>query len=218
MRAEGIVQGIIKKFGIDSVWHFTDGANFASIQKHGGLLSYAELVRRGVVIPAAGGNDWSHEADAWAGVDEYVHLAFISNHPMLYLAKRDGRITQPYWLKIDGRYYPHVEPSRRSVQRIKERTTALTDRRRTPVPMPILIGELNRTVRGWSNYFHHRNGTWVMSKVKMHVEERVRTHLRRRHHLAGRSQGYHRFPGELIYRDYGLFKLPTHAPWRSAHA
>ena len=117
-----------------------------------------------------------------------------------------------------GRYYPHVEPSRRSVQRIKERTTALTDRRRTPVPMSILIGEPNRTVRGWSNYFHHRNGTRVMSKVKMHVEERVRTHLRRRHHLAGRSQGYHRFPGELIYRDYELFKLPTHAPWRSAHA
>ena len=30
-----------------------------------------------------------------------------------------------------GKRYPHVEPSRRSVQRIKDRTTALTSRRRT---------------------------------------------------------------------------------------
>jgi len=117
-----------------------------------------------------------------------------------------------------GKRYPHVEPSRRSVQRIKDRTTALTSRRRTPVPMPCIISELNRTLRGWSNYFHHRNCTGVMSKVKMHVEERVRTHLRRRHKLVSRAQAYHHFPGPVIYGRYGLFKLPTHAPWRSAHA
>jgi len=117
-----------------------------------------------------------------------------------------------------GKRYPHVEPSRRSVQRIKDRTKVLTDRRRTPVPMPHIIAELNRTLRGWSNYFHHRNCTGVMSKVKMHVEERVRTHLRRRHKLVSRAQGYQRFPGRVIHGRYGLFKLPTNAPWRTAHA
>lgn len=116
-----------------------------------------------------------------------------------------------------GKRYPHVEPSRRSVQRIKDRTTVLTDRRRTPVPMPHIIGELNRTLRGWSNYFRHRNSTRVMSKVKMHVEERVRTHLRRRHKLRSRGCGYSRFPSPVIYSRYGLFKLPTQARWRSAH-
>ncbi|WP_459874138.1 reverse transcriptase domain-containing protein, partial [Endothiovibrio diazotrophicus] len=58
-----------------------------------------------------------------------------------------------------GKRYPHVEPSKRSVQRIKERTKTLTDRRRTPVPMPQVIGEVNRTLRGWANYFHYRNCT-----------------------------------------------------------
>jgi hypothetical protein len=57
-----------------------------------------------------------------------------------------------------------------------------------------------------------------MSKVKMHVEERVRTHLRRRHQRVSRAQAYHDFPGHVIYGRYGLFKLPTNAPWRSAHA
>lgn len=117
-----------------------------------------------------------------------------------------------------GKHYPHVEPSRRSVQRIKERTKALTDRRRTAVPMAQVIAELNRTLRGWCNYFYHCNCTEVMSKVKMHAEERVRIHLRRRHKMVSRAQAYQRFPGRVIYGRYGLFKLPTTAPWRSAHA
>ena len=117
-----------------------------------------------------------------------------------------------------GKHYPHVEPSKRSIQRIKDRTKQLTERRRPPVPLPRLIGEVNRTLRGWSNYFHHRNCSGVFSKVKMHVEEQVRTQLRRRHKLHSRAQAYQRFPGQVIYGHYGLFKLPTTAPWRSAHA
>jgi len=81
-----------------------------------------------------------------------------------------------------------------------------------------MIGEVNRTLRGWSNYFHHRNCTGVFSKVKLHVEERVRTQLRRRHKLISRAQAYQRFPAQVIFGDFGVFRLPTTAPWRSAHA
>ncbi len=120
--------------------------------------------------------------------------------------------------RYSGKHYPHVEPSRRAIQRIKDRTKALTERRRTPVPLPQMIGEVNQTLRGWSAYFHYRNSTKVFSKVKMHVEERMRTQLRRRYKLGSRAQAYQRFPGRIIYGRYGLFKLPTTAPWRSAHA
>ena len=115
-----------------------------------------------------------------------------------------------------GKRYPHVEPSKRSIQRIKDRTKELTARRRTPVPLPQLVGEVNRTLRGWSAYFHYRNSSNAFSKVKMHVEERMRTQLRRRHKLGSRAQAYNRFPGRVIYGRYGLFKLPTTAPWHSA--
>lgn len=117
-----------------------------------------------------------------------------------------------------NKLYPHVEPSKRSIQRIKDRTKQLTDRRRTSVPLSQMTGELNRTLRGWSNYFHYRNCTGVFSKVKMHVEERVRTQLRRRYKLTSRAQAYQRFPGQLIYGRYGVFKLPTTAPWQKANA
>ena len=76
-----------------------------------------------------------------------------------------------------------------------------------------MIGELNRTLRGWSNYFHYRNCSSVLSKVKMHVEERMRTQLRRRHKLHSRAAAYRRFPGRVIYGRYGVFKLPTTARW-----
>lgn len=54
----------------------------------------------GVRIPAAGGNDWSHEADARVGLDEYVHLCLFSEHPMEYRAMKEGRIVQSRYLEI----------------------------------------------------------------------------------------------------------------------
>ena len=78
------MQQIVKKYNIDGIWHFTDRANIDLIKQHGGLLSHAELIRRNVAIPAPGGNDLSHDADHCKGLDEYVHLAFVDDHPMLY--------------------------------------------------------------------------------------------------------------------------------------
>lgn len=112
-----------------------------------------------------------------------------------------------------GKLYPHVEPSKKSAQRIKNRTKILTDRKRTMVPLPDLMGEVNRSLRGWSQYFHYRNCTGVFGKVKWHVEERVRTHLRRRYKLASRAQAYQRIPNAKLYGEIGLFKLPTTAGW-----
>jgi hypothetical protein len=80
------------------------------------------------------------------------------------------------------------------------------------------MNELNASLRGWTGYFHHRNSSKVFRNVRMHVEERLRTHLRRRHKLQSRASVYHRFPNHSLYKRYGLFKLPTTAGWKKAHA
>ncbi len=116
-----------------------------------------------------------------------------------------------------GKVYPHVEPSRRSVQRLKDRVKQLTDRRRTPIPLGKVIEELNTSLRGWTGYFHYQNSSNVFRNVKMQVEERLRTHLRRRHKVH-RASAYRRFPNHRLYERYGLFKLPTTAGWKKAHA
>ena len=96
------MNNIIQKYKFDGIWHFTDRKNLASIIEQKGLLSLAEIERRGLEIPVPGGNEWSHDADKEKNVHKYVHLAFVNDHPMLFIAKQDGRITDPIWLKIDS--------------------------------------------------------------------------------------------------------------------
>ena len=117
-----------------------------------------------------------------------------------------------------GQVYPHVEPSRRSIQRVTARVAQLTARRRTPMPLPDVVATLNQYVRGWAGYFHYRNSSKGMGRVKWHVEERLRTHLRKRHKMKSRAAGYAQFPTPMLYARYGLFKLPTRAGWKRAHA
>lgn len=94
------MQAALEKIRVNCLWHFTDRKNYKSICEHG-LLSWKELRRLRLVSVAPGGNDWSHDADAMSGVDDFVHLSFSKQHPMLHVAKREGRITDPVWLKID---------------------------------------------------------------------------------------------------------------------
>jgi group II intron reverse transcriptase/maturase len=117
-----------------------------------------------------------------------------------------------------GTGYPNVEPSKRAEQRIKARVKELTARRRAPVPMPRLIAEVNQVLRGWSGYFHYGNCTKVLGRVRWFTEERVRTQLRERHKVRTRWRGWQRFTHAYIHDRLGLFKLPSTAGWRSAHA
>ena len=117
-----------------------------------------------------------------------------------------------------GKFYPHVEPSKHSVRRVKARVKELTDRRRTPIPLPYVISEVNGAVWGWSSYFHHGHSTKVLRQVKWFVEERVRKHVRRRYKVRTRTRGYNQFSTNYLYRKLGLYKIPTTAKWIQAQA
>ena len=117
-----------------------------------------------------------------------------------------------------GKSYPHVQPGKRAVRRIKAKLTELTGRNLTPIPLPAVVQRLNQSLRGWSGYFDYRNSTKVFGDVRWHAEERLRTHLRKRHKVRIRYFGYTRYPNSVLYERHGLFKLPTTAPWKRAHA
>jgi len=97
------MESIIKKFDINEIWHFTDFSNLDSINQNGGLFSLAGLTQRELTISKPGGNEWSHSADRVKGVDSFIHLAFIKNHPMQYIAHNDGRHPNPIWLRINAK-------------------------------------------------------------------------------------------------------------------
>jgi RNA-directed DNA polymerase len=117
-----------------------------------------------------------------------------------------------------GNIYTHVEPSKKSRQIIKDRVTMLTKRTRTVKPLENIVQEVNATVRGWIGYFHYRNCSSALKDLRYHVEERLRTHLRKRHKIKDRGAGYFRFSSRTLYGTYGLYKVPTTAGWTKAHA
>ncbi len=117
-----------------------------------------------------------------------------------------------------GKPYSNVRPSDKAVKKIKARLTELTQRELTCIPLGDLVANVNRSLRGWVNYFHYRNSSDMMSKVRNHAEDRLRTHLRKRHQIRNRKVGLVRFPRRDLYERYGLYKPPMEAGWKSAHA
>ncbi|MDD2734877.1 MAG: group II intron maturase-specific domain-containing protein [Desulfuromonadaceae bacterium] len=92
---------------------------------------------------------------------------------------------------------------------------------------PAFIGELEETlrnktykpeVRGWVGYFYYRNSSATLKKMKNHLEQRLVTHLRKRHKVRDRKTGHVRFSTKSLYDRYGLYKVPTTAAWMRAHA
>jgi hypothetical protein len=92
---------LLARFNIRVLFHFTDTRNLISIKTAQGLLSRRELNRRGISPPACGGNEWSQKADERVGLDAYVHLCLVGDHPMEFVARRDGRILKTRWIKVD---------------------------------------------------------------------------------------------------------------------
>lgn len=117
-----------------------------------------------------------------------------------------------------GKSYPHICPAPKSLAKIKDRMKQQTDRRLTPVPLVDVVKNMNASLRGWSGYFHYRNSSKALGKVKAYAEERLRTHLMKRHKVSDRGTASKRFPRQKLYATYGLYKVPITAGWKTAHA
>ena len=117
-----------------------------------------------------------------------------------------------------GNWFANVRPAVRSLKKIKARLTQLTGKNQTLIPLSDVVENVNRSLRGWANYFHYRNSTKAMSRVRQHAEDRLRMHLRARYKVRRRCTGFVRFPRRHLYERYGLYRPPTVAGWRSAHA
>lgn len=94
-------QSILNRHGIKKLYHFTDRDNLESIINNGGLYSWADCETKGISISKPGGDMTSRSLDRRDGLQHYVRVSFTPNHPMMYVAMNDGRITNPVILEID---------------------------------------------------------------------------------------------------------------------
>lgn len=101
IESSNIVSELLKSKGITKLYHFTDISNIQSIIDNGGLYSWKACNRNGITIQSPGGSNISRSLDDHRGLGNYVRLSFTENHPMMYVAQNDGRISYPVILEID---------------------------------------------------------------------------------------------------------------------
>ena len=94
--------------------------------------------------------------------------------------------------------YLNVVPAKQSVKREREKLHELTNHRRCFVPLPVLIDQLNRHLRGWEAYFRYGYSSQARKQIRKTLLDRLIQHVNRR------SQRRFRKPQDVSY--YAYFK------------
>ena len=110
----------------------------------------------------------------------------------------------PHRFRKDGHWYLGASPSRKSIQRLKDRVGEIL----VPgnqAPWPEVRDRLNGLLRGWSAYFGYGTRLMAYRAVDRHVCTRVRRFLVRRHKVP--SRGTRRFSDEVVFGELGVLRL-----------
>jgi RNA-directed DNA polymerase len=104
----------------------------------------------------------------------------------------------------DGHWYLGAQPSKTSQARLKAKLREVLHPGNV-APLEEVVTRVNRTLRGWSNYFCHGTRTIAYRAIDHFVYERVRGFLCRRHKVSGR--GTRRFSDSVVFEEYGFLRL-----------
>jgi len=103
---------------------------------------------------------------------------------------------------IQGKKYPR----RKSLKKIKDTVRSKTGRNNGD-SLKQIISELNRSLRGWFEYFKHSNN-YTFKSLDGWIRMRLRSILRRRHKGKGRGRGRdHQRWTNAFFIEQGLFSL-----------
>lgn len=100
----------------------------------------------------------------------------------------------------------HRWPGRKSLAKVRDAIRAKT-RRTSGHSLSQIIQNVNRTLRGWFEYFKHSR-PYTFAKMDGWVRMRLRSILRRRQRRRGRGRGrdHQRWPN-FFFAEHGLFSL-----------
>ena len=148
---------------------------------------------------------------ALAAVPAWVTEAGLTLHPE---KTRVVDASQPGGFDFLGYHFerglkgPRKKSLRKLIDRVRTKTSRLEGR-----SLDDIIGDVNRTLRGWYEYFQHSKAN-TFASVDGYVRWRLRSLLQWRHDGRGKGIGeaHHRWPKEWLARR-GLLSLAAAHEW-----
>ena len=121
------------------------------------------------------------------------------------------------WSAKTGRPYIGTRPSKKRIARLRRAIHEATGRRTTHQTVLDKVGELNRMLIGWSNYFCLGPVSRAYRAAESHARHRLRQWLRAKH--LGRGSGGPRVTIDHLHEVLGLVRLADRTrdfPWAKA--
>ena len=146
--------------------------------------------------------------------EEKTHVCQVPRESFDFLGYTFGRCYSSW----TGNSYVSQRPSKRKIQAVCRRISEVTDRKWGWRDAEEQVGQLNRIMVGWANYFCQGPVSKPYRIVTRHACKRLRRWLCRKHKVQP-EQAITRYPDNLLYRELGLIQLrlrDRNVPWATA--
>jgi RNA-directed DNA polymerase len=145
--------------------------------------------------------------------DEKTRICRVPEGEFDFLGFTFGRM----YSRTTGHARLALRPSKKSIKRMVDKIHALTVRSRAWQETTTLVGDLNRALAGWANYFRVGSSARAYRALDSYTAVRVRRWLRFKHKTR-RSKGGS-YPLPHLYETLGLVRLTRlgrDVPWAKA--